>query len=164
MNTSLCYHCFQEKFENAPICPRCGYCAADDAGKHPLALPCGTVLGGKFIIGHVLGQGGFGITYIAQDYQTKERVAVKEFFPDAMAMRNQSNMVSAHSGVQNENFQYGKACFLNEAETLAEFIGNPHIIRVYSYFEENGTAYYVMEYIEGESLQQYAKEHNGRLS
>ena len=91
-------------------------------------------------------------------------MAVKEFFPDAMAMRTQSNMVSAHSGVQNENFQYGKACFLNEAETLAEFIGNPHIIRVYSYFEENGTAYYVMEYIEGESLQQYAKEHTGRLS
>ena len=162
MTANLCYHCFQDKPENESVCPHCGYDAAADA--HPLALPCGTVLGGKYILGHVLGQGGFGITYIAQDYQTKERVAVKEFFPDAMAMRTQTHTVSAHSGEQKENFQYGKACFLSEAETLAEFIGNPNIIRVYSYFEENGTAYYVMEYIEGESLQQYVRAHDGKIS
>ena len=164
MTANLCYHCFQDKPENESVCPHCGYDAAADADAHPLALPCGTVLGGKYILGHVLGQGGFGITYIAQDYQTKERVAVKEFFPDAMAMRTQKHTVSAHSGEQKENFQYGKACFLSEAETLAEFIGNPNIIRVYSYFEENGTAYYVMEYIEGESLQHYVRAHDGKIS
>lgn len=67
-------------------------------GKFPLALPTGTVLAGQYIIETVLGQGGFGITYEAKDHKTDERVAVKEFFPDAMATRTNQITVSAFSG------------------------------------------------------------------
>lgn len=131
--------------------------------KYPTALPQGTVLAGQYVIGHVLGQGGFGITYKATDNKTGENVAVKEFFPNSMAARTTATTVSAYSGSCGENFAYGKDCFLQEAETLAQFIGDEHIVRVFSYFEENGTAYFVMEYIEGTSFDQYIKECGGKL-
>lgn len=131
---------------------------------YPLALPQRTILAGQYIIEKTLGQGGFGITYRAVDHKTGQKVAVKEFFPDSMATRTARTMVSAFSGERGENFAYGKGCFLREAETLAQFIGNENIVRVYNYFEENGTAYFVMEYIEGTSFDQYIKDRGGKVS
>lgn len=130
---------------------------------YPLALPQGTILAGQYVISRVLGQGGFGITYQASDHKTGRMVAVKEFFPDSMAARTDKTAVSAFSGERGESFAYGKACFLKEAETLAQFIGNEHIVRVFSYFEENGTAYFVMEFIEGTSFDQYIKDCGGKV-
>ena len=130
----------------------------------PLALPAGTVLAGKYVIIQALGQGGFGITYMAEDHKTKEKVAIKEFFPDTMVTRGSNNAITIHSGSAGENFAYGKECFLEEAKTLAEFIGNENIVRVISYFEENGTAYFAMEYIEGESFKDYIESHGGKIS
>ena len=123
--------------------------AADE--KFPLALPQGTILAGQYVIDHALGQGGFGITYKATDHKTGQKVAVKEFFPETMATRTQTT-VTAFTGERGESFAYGKSCFLQEAETLAEFIGNKNIVKVHSYFEENGTAYFVMDFVEGETL------------
>jgi serine/threonine protein kinase len=131
--------------------------------KFPLALPKDTVLAGQYVITRVLGQGGFGITYEAIDHKTGEKVAVKEFFPDTMATRTQTT-VTAFSGERGESFAYGKECFLQEAQTLAQFIGNENIVRVHSYFEENGTAYFVMDFVEGTSFDVYLKEHGGRIS
>lgn len=131
--------------------------------KFPLALPAGTVLAGQYIIETVLGQGGFGITYEAKDHKTGERVAVKEFFPDAMATRTNQLAVSAFSGERGESFAYGKTCFLQEAETLSKFIGNEHIVRIRSYFEENETAYFVMDFVEGTSFDEYLKQRGGRI-
>ncbi len=131
--------------------------------KYPLALPEGTALAGQYIIEKVLGQGGFGITYKAVDHTSGQNVAVKEFFPDAMATRTGTTVVP-FSGERGESFEYGKACFLQEAETLAQFIGNENIVRIYTYFEENGTAYFVMEYIEGTSFDVYIKEHGGKIT
>lgn len=131
--------------------------------KYPLALPEGTVLAGQYIVEKVLGQGGFGITYEAKDHKTGERVAVKEFFPDAMATRTNQTTVSAFSGEKGENYAYGKTCFLQEAETLAKFIGNENIVRIHSYFEENGTAYFVMDFIEGTSFDEYLKQRGGKI-
>lgn len=130
----------------------------------PLALPADTILAGKYVIQQTLGQGGFGITYIAEDYKTKEKVVMKKFFPDTMVTRGQNNAITIRSGPAGENFIYGKDCFLAEAKTLAEFIGNENIVRVICYFEENGTAYFAMEYIEGESFQHYIKSHGGKIS
>ena len=163
MEQNLCCHCFQIKQDPESLCPYCGYNPTQNAGKYPLALPFKTVLCGRYILGHALGQGGFGITYVAMDYQTRSRVAVKEYFPDTMATRT-NQTVTAFAGQRSESFYYGKQCFLEEAETLAQFIGNPNIIRVYSYFEENNTAYFVMEYVEGQSLQDYVRERGGRIS
>lgn len=158
-----CYNCFQSMPDEATVCPSCGYNASAQTGKFPMALPPGTVLNGRYILGRVLGQGGFGITYVAQDHKTGSLVAVKEYFPDTMAARTGGPSVSAYTGQREENFLYGKECFLNEAKTLAEFIGNPNIVRVHSYFEENNTAYFVMDYVQGTSLQDYLKQ-RGRLS
>ena len=130
----------------------------------PLALPEKTVLAGQFIIQKVLGQGGFGITYEAIDHKNGDRVAVKEFFPDSLATRTDQITVTPFTGDRGENFKYGKSCFLQEAETLAEFIGTENIVRVRSYFEENGTAYFVMDYVEGIAFDRYIKEKGGRIS
>lgn len=160
----ICYNCFRQLQESETTCAGCGYDGTADADRFPMALKPGTILAGKYIVGRVLGQGGFGITYVAQDYRTKQLVAMKEFFPDTMASRVSGNTIQAHTGATGENFTYGKDCFLEEAKTLAEFIGNENIVRVISYFEENGTAYFAMEYIEGESFQDYIRSHGGKIS
>ena len=160
----ICYSCFTEK-STAGACPHCGYDPASDEGKYPIALRAGSILNGRYIVGRVLGQGGFGITYLAQDYQTKGLVAIKEYLPTEFAGRTTGTYaVQVYSGDRRENFEYGKEQFLAEAKTLAEFIGNDHIVRIYSYFEEYGTAYLAMEYIDGESLDKYMSHHGGRLS
>lgn len=161
--SNVCSNCFSSLPDDAAVCPECGYAQEKDKGKYPQALPAGTVLNGRFILGRVLGQGGFGITYVAKDHKTGGLVAVKEYFPDTFASRTANYLVSPYSGQRAENFAYGKECFLNEAKTLAEFIGNPNIVRVYSYFEENNTGYFVMDYIKGISFGGYLKKH-GRVS
>lgn len=131
--------------------------------KYPLALPAGTILAGQYTIDKVLGQGGFGITYKATDYKTGGKVAVKEFFPDTLAYREKTTVIS-YPGERSENYTYGKEGFLQEAKTLAEFIGCESIVRIHSYFEENGTAYFVMDYIEGISFDEYLRQHGGRIT
>lgn len=130
---------------------------------YPLALPEGTILAGQYAINKVLGQGGFGITYKATDHKTNKFVAVKEFFPDTLAYREGTTVIS-YPGERAENYDYGKEGFLQEAQTLAEFIGCDGIVRIYSYFEENGTAYFVMDYIEGISFDEYLKQKGGQIS
>ena len=159
----LCYQCFHEKDAEGP-CPFCGY---DDSGarkKHPQALREGAILNGRYIVGRVLGQGGFGITYLALDDKTGCRVAIKEYYPAEFAGRAADGLsVSVHSEEREENFAFGKAQFLEEARTLANFIGNEHVVRIRSYFEENDTAYFVMDFIEGPSLDRYMAQFGGRL-
>lgn len=164
MARTMCYNCFREIEDESEICPYCNYERQSNKENYPFSLPEGTVLNGCYIVGRVLGQGGFGITYIAQDYQTKELVAIKEYFPDTMAARKNGYSVSAYTGQKAKSFQYGKECFLAEAKTLAEFIGNPNIVRVHCYFEENGTGYFVMDYVEGESFQKYMENRGEKIS
>lgn len=136
---------------------------ASNRDKYPWALPEGAVLNGRFIVGDVLGQGGFGITYKAEDHKTKDTVVIKEFFPETMASRNDKQMIIPHSGEEGEHFEYGKNAFVNEAKTLAEFIGNEGVVNVRSYFEENGTAYFAMDYVQGLSFQEYIEQRGGRV-
>ncbi len=157
-----CWNCFQEK-PNSGACPFCGYVSENEEEKYPNALHPGSILNGRYIIGRVIGQGGFGITYIAKDYKTGERVAIKEYLPSEFAGRN-GNSVQAFSKDQKENFEYGKEQFLAEAKTLAAFIGDEHIVRIYSFFEENNTAYFAMEYVDGLALDKYMAQQGGRLS
>ncbi len=130
--------------------------------KYPLALRPGTVLNGEYTIKRVLGQGGFGITYEASDNKNGESVAIKEYLPEMMAARSE-NTVVPFSGERGENFSYGKECFLEEAKTLSHFIGHLGIVGVKKYFEENGTAYFVMEYIQGKSFKAYLEEKGGKI-
>ena len=97
----------------------------------PLALPDGSVLGGKYVTVRVLGQGGFGITYEATAPKTGEKVAIKEFFPDSLATRKDLTTVVPLANDRDGNFKYGKENFLQEAETLSNFIGNENIVRIH---------------------------------
>ena len=148
MRRTICYNCFQEKPDAAGPCPHCGFDLAENEKKFPVALRAGTVLNGRYIVGRVLGQGGFGITYLALDTQLNAKVAIKEFMPGEIATR-QGTTVSVMMDTKSEEFAYGAERFQEEARTLAKFIGNPNIAAVTSYFDENDTSYFVMDYIEG---------------
>lgn len=151
--------------DSANNCAYCGFPLNTKAeSKYPQALPYGSILHGKYITGRVLGQGGFGITYVAQDYNTKELVAIKEYFPGAMATRTGTRSVQAYNMANSDSFSFGKRIFLKEATTLSRFSGNPNIVKVHSFFEENGTAYFAMEYVKGESLKSYVRKRGGSIS
>ncbi len=153
-----CGSCFEMIPDEGP-CPSCGYDNQANAKKYPFALSPGTLLNGRYVTGRVLGQGGFGITYLAMDDWKQERVAVKEYFPSGLSGRGQDRVsVQIASAEQLEEFNYGKEQFLSEARTLSRFMELPSIVRVDSTFEENGTAYFVMEYIEGKSLMDSMQE------
>ena len=161
----ICYNCFNEIPDGAGTCPHCGS-SADlwNGDKYPYALPCGSVLNGKYIVGRVLGLGSIGITYIGQQYDTKQLVAIKEYYPGAIATRNALHFVIPFRKDKSGDYEYGKKQFLDEAKTLSAFIGSPNIVRVFGYFEENRTAYFVMEYVKGQNLRQYIADCGGRIS
>lgn len=121
------------------------------------SLPSGSVLVGKFVIVGVLGRGGFGITYDGFDQKLRRRVAVKELFPDGAA-RHGSEVV----GGSTFDLGHLRVRFIEEAQALARF-DYAGIVRVLETFEDNGTAYMVMEYLEGENLEQCCSR-LGRLS
>ena len=114
-----------------------------------------TLQNGKFAILKILGQGGFGITYEASNSMLGKRVAIKELFLDNICIRgNDGTTVTVTSEEKRNLFKGQKDRFIQEAGKLAR-LSHPHIVAVHDLFEENGTAYYVMDYIEGESLADY---------
>ena len=161
--TYLCYNCFKEIPEGNGPCPYCGFDLSENVKKYPVALEAGTVLNGRYIVGRVLGQGGFGITYLAYDQSLKARVAVKEYMPNDMAARV-GTTVSVAMKSRAEDFTYGLEQFNEEARTLAKFMGQPGIAGVTDYFDENGTSYFVMDYIEGISFKTYIANQGGKVS
>ena len=160
---NLCYNCFAQLQQTGGECPYCGFDPSDNAEKYPLALPMGCVLAGRYLVGRVLGQGGFGITYLAFDWRLQMKVAVKEFLPAEIARRTGLTVSVTMQGRQ-EAFDYGLERFQDEARTLARFIGTPNIASTIDFFDENGTSYFVMEYIEGISFKNYIANHGGRVS
>ena len=112
-----------------------------------------------YTIKKILGQGGFGITYLAEDTNLDQEVAIKEFLPVEMAVRDQSASVHPVSGEYGEQFEWGLDRFMSEAQTLARF-KHPNIVRVFTVFPENNTAYMVMEYEHGRGLHELLKNKN----
>ena len=163
MRRTLCYNCFQERPEGEGACPFCGFDLEENERDYPNALRAGTELNGRYIIGRVLGQGGFGITYLAWDTKLQAKVAVKEFMPNDIATRI-GTTVSVAMKSKTEEFTYGAERFQEEARTLAKFMGQPNIAGVTDYFDENDTSYFVMDYIEGISFKTYIANHGGKVS
>ena len=159
----LCYNCFKEKPDSSGPCPYCGFDLEENAKKYPVALRAGTVLNGRYLIGRVLGQGGFGITYLAWDRKLGARMAVKEYMPNEIAARI-GTTVSVAMKSRAEDFAYGEERFQEEARTLAKFMGQPNIAGVTDYFDENDTSYFVMDYIEGISFKTYIANQGGTIS
>jgi serine/threonine protein kinase len=111
-----------------------------------------------YVIQSILGQGSFGITYLAHDTNLDRMVAIKEFLPTQLAMRSDGVAVLPVSDDVAETYQWGLSRFVNEARTLAKF-HHPNIIHAYSVFESNNTAYMVMEYESGDSLSKLFDKH-----
>ncbi len=125
------------------------------------SLKSGTIVD-KYKIIRILGEGGFGITYLAEDIHLGLKVVIKEYFPNEFAMRTHENTITAKSK-SIEVFKKGKQRFKEEAQILAKF-NHPSIVKILGYFEANDTAYFVMEYEEGMDLSQYLKQQNRALS
>lgn len=159
-----CYGCMHEFADEFELCPHCGFIVgtAPEVKSH---LPCGTKLsGGRYILGKVLGHGGFGITYIAWDSKRNRPVAIKEFFPNALSTRSEGeSIVSCYNSKSEKFFKEGVKKMLDEGERLSKFYKNESIVNVYDYFEANKTAYIVMEYLEGKDLKKYLEENGGKL-
>ena len=144
------------------ICPHCGHSANDSAPVAPYHLKPGAVLHERFLVGTVLGEGGFGITYIGLDLTLAKRVAIKEFYPSGAANRTVlSSEIIVTQGKQNF-FQQGIDRFLDEAKSVAAFSEEDGIVDVLDHFRANNTAYIVMEYLDGENLRDYIN-HHGRF-
>lgn len=122
-----------------------------------LALPLGFKLH-EYRIDSVLGQGGFGITYLATDVHLNAKVAIKEYLPEDFAARASDKSVSPRRAEDREFYQHALDCFLIEARTLATF-RHPNIVRVARFFEANDTAYMVLEYERGKSLKSWWRTH-----
>lgn len=163
MESVRCPGCMQLK-QTRPLCEHCGY--NENIDNHPHQLPVGTRLQERYEVGKALGQGGFGITYIGWDHVQNVPVAIKEFYPNGVVNREsgatKSVAVSATDG--REIFKRNKERFLKEAHTLARLSNVAEIVHVYSLFEENNTAYIVMEYLKGVDLRRYIRMVGGKLS
>ena len=125
----------------------------------------GTRLIGRYTIEGVLGQGGFGITYLGIDELHEKKVAIKEFFPQGIVTRNieyQDTVTVTFVG-EKDNYEKGKERFLKEARTMAKFSKDEGIVKALDFFGINNTAYIVMEYLEGITLKQYLRE-NQRIA
>ena len=125
--------------------------------KNSYSLQRNTGLIGRYVIQEVLGQGGFGITYLGIDKLYGNKVAIKEYYPQKIAMRKAQyeDVVTVTSIEEKNNYDMGKKRFLDEAQVMARFNKNEGIVKILDFFEANNTAYIVMEYLEGITLKQY---------
>lgn len=161
MELKKCLGCM-EQFEGYP-CPKCGFDPHQIQGLE-YALPMETIVGGKYLIGRVLGQGGFGITYIGWDIALERKVAIKEYFPSGqLSRRPGGRKLTWYTGEQAVHAQKnGMEIFLKEARKMAKADSIPNVVRVLDLFTENETAYIVMDYVEGETLSAFLKK-NGPI-
>ena len=159
---AICISC--QNTIDLPVCPYCGYPVQPQ--NEPHQLPVGTMLRNRYQVGRVLGQGGFGITYLGRDTLMETTVAIKEFYPSGVV--NRRSEVSTHVECLTEklagHYAQSKERFLREAKALVKFRSIPEVVDLLDFVEENGTAYIVMEYVRGVDLARYIQNRGGRLS
>lgn len=157
MISELCLNCFEIKGKYE-VCPYCGHLEGAPA-KFPFQLKPGTVLKNRYIIGEVIGFGGFGIIYKAYDTVLSIMVAVKEFYPAGLVNRGESQ-TQVKIPDEDKQIQYDKLLsrFIEEARNMAFFANEKDIMNVFAYFEENKTAYIIMEYIGDVLLKDYLQQ------
>lgn len=155
----LCYHCMRQiQNEKVHICPNCGK-SLQATPLPPKFLKPGTVLQGKFILGYPLGAGGFGNTYIGWNRVLLQRVAIKEFYPEQYSGRAVDGITVTVSDERLQpRFQRGLQQFLEEARSVASLQDIRGVVEVSSFFEQNGTGYIVMEYLEGMDVRTILKK------
>ena len=158
-----CLGCMEEYSGEYEVCPNCGY-AEDTPAKEPYHITPGVVLQGKYIVGRVLGYGGFGVTYLGYDNILKRKIAIKEYLPTDFSTRMPGETkLTVYSGAAGEQFTAGLKSFVEEAHRLAKFNSLPGIVDIYDSFSENNTGYIIMEYLEGKTVKEMLKE-NGTFT
>ena len=157
MEFNRCLGCMKEKTQ--PVCEHCGW--DENSQNQPHQLPTGTILKGQYMIGRVLGQGGFGITYLGWDMYLEVPVAIKEYYPSSFVTRNSTAglKVTGFSQEANDAYEKNKERFLKEAQILECCSGIPEVVKIRNFFPDNNTVYIVMEYLQGRNL----KDHLRRL-
>lgn len=152
MDRKLCYGCMEYLQPGLETCS-CGF-DQDTYETEPHHLTPGTLLKERYLVGRVLGEGGFGITYVGRDTVLDMKVAVKEFYMSGYVNRNNtySTLVRASVGSHQELFEKNKEKFLTEARVLARFATEEGIVGIRDFFQENNTAYIVMDFLTGETL------------
>ena len=157
-----CLGCMKEK-KQSPVCEHCGF--DENRQNQPHQLPVGTILKDQYLIGRVLGQGGFGITYLGWDLYLDTPIAIKEYYPAGSVMREctTSLEVKNYSNDSGSEFRDDRQRFMNEAKALARFCNVPQIVQVRNFFPANNTAYIIMEYVEGVTLKDFVRK-KGALS
>ena len=161
---NYCPYCMTPVAEEGS-CPSCGLTAGAYVPA-PHHLRPGTVLMDRYMVGRVLGEGGFGITYIGCDLRLELKVAIKEYYPVDKASRNAAispELMGYSVGPAREGFERGKKKFLNEARAMAKMDKQQVIVSVRDFFEANNTAYIVMEYIEGTTFTELVAQRGGRI-
>ena len=163
MAQKRCFGCMQLK-ENSPVCEHCGFNEYAQNESHQ--LPLGTVLRQQYMVGKALGQGGFGITYLGWDLNLDIPIAIKEYYPNSIVNRDtaQSLMLTGVATNMADLYISTRQRFLREAKVLAMLRNVPNIVQVHNFFEENNTAYIIMEYVKGIDLRRYMNLRGGRLS
>ena len=154
----LCMGCMSQIHEHDHICPICGYVEGTSPSEMYYLFP-GTELGGRYILGKVLGYGSFGITYIGYDILLQMPVAIKEFFPSDCATRSKgTKSVKVFSGNAVNLFKSGLESFIAEARRLAQLQGLEGVVQIYDCIMDNNTGYIIMEYLRGQTVREILKE------
>ena len=166
-----CLNCFNlfdivySDKEEREVCPYCGYCEGTPPKELYHLYPGVGLYNNRYVIGTCIGFGGFGITYKAWDNVLETVVAVKEYYPTGLVQRVPGKpQVIIYTGESKEEYMQGLERFLDEAKNMAKFVDNPNIVHVDAFFEENNTAYLVMEYLPGMTLKSYLKSKGGHIS
>lgn len=154
----LCMNCMSGRLERG-VCQKCG--APDSEPDRPeSALPRRSVTG-DYLIGRVLGQGGFGITYLAWDLKARRRVALKELFPLNMVVREEGSSQIRVLSEHQQFFDHIMMRFWQEAKNIYYLRNYPEVIRIYDLFMANGTSYYSMQFLEGKDMSRLVVNHQG---
>ena len=153
--SKFCMHCMEQIDDQLTVCPHCNT-DTSKSDTESMHIPPGTMLQNRYIVGEALGDGSFGITYIGWDRLLEHKVAVKEYMPNEFSTRALGErQVTVFQGKKAEQFDSGKLKFYDEAKRLAKLNSINGIVHVYDTFEENATAYIIMELLEGETLAAY---------
>jgi serine/threonine protein kinase len=145
-------------------CPFCGFVENTPPEEDKYLNP-GVVINERYTVGTVIAAGGFGVTYRAWDRILDSQIAIKEYYPVGLAARSEDKIsVSVLPAGEKATFERGKERFLKEARSLAKFNNNPGTVTIYDFFEQNGTAYITMEYLDGCNMSEYIESEDASVS